>query len=97
MSKPATSAQKKIAAQLGIEIAGQSHRVLAAEILDAIEDSAHKDAAKLKLKQGMKVCYHGKETALRHKVLTIANITERGFVTFKGTKQFARPHNLHCA
>ena len=94
MSRPATASQKKIAAELKIKLTGKSSRVLAALILDKLEGNAFKAAAKLKLAPGCKVRYAGKETALRHKVLTVAAITDRGFVTFKGTKQFARPHNL---
>ena len=97
MSTPATPAQKKIAAELNIKLNGQSSRVLAAQIIDRIEDDAHKTAAKMKLAAGSKVHYFGKETALRGKVLTVATVTARGFVTFKGTKQFARPHNLVLA
>ena len=97
MSTPPTPAQKKIASQLKIKFTGQSARVLAAQIIDRIEDDAHKTAAKLKLAPGTKVLYSGKVPALKHEVLTVASVTARGFVTFKGTKQFARPHNLKIA
>ena len=95
MSSLATQSQKKIATQLKLN--GQSARVLAAQIVDKIEDDAHKTAAKMKLSAGSKVRYSGKETALRNKVLTVAVVTANGFVKFKGTKQFARPHNLVLA
>ena len=94
MLKPPTAPQKKIARELKIKLSGQSRRVLAALILDKLEDNAFKAAAKLKLAPGSKVRYFGKETDLKHKVLTVTAITDRGFVTFKGTQQFARPHNL---
>ena len=97
MTKPATAAQKKLASDLKIKLTGRSARVLAALVLDKIEDNAFKVAARLKLAPGCRVRYAGKEPGLRHKVLTVAAITERGFVTFKGTKQFARPHNLTLA
>ena len=97
MSTPATPVQKKIAAELNIKLDGQSKRVLAAQIIDRIEDDSHKTVAKMKLAAGSKVRYFGKETALRNKVLTVTAVTARGFVKFKGTKQFARPHNLVVA
>ena len=94
MSKPATASQKKIATGLKIKLTGQSTRVLSAQILDTQEDQALAIAKKLKLAPGVRVTYIGKETALKHKSLTITKISERGFVFFKATKLFARPHNL---
>ena len=94
MSKSASSSQKKIARNLKIKLTGQSTRVLAAQIVDAQENQALTIAKKLKLAPGVRVTYVGKETALKHKSLTITKVSERGFVFFKATKLFARPHNL---
>ena len=94
MSKPHSPAQKKLAITLGIKVAAQTHRVLAALILDAQEDHSFAEFKKMKLAAGTKVTYHGKETVLRHKTLIITKISERGLVFFKGTTHSARPHNL---
>ena len=94
MSRPATASQKLLAKTLNLKVTSQTARVLAAQILDAQEDQALAVAKKMKLAPGVKVAYFGKETPLRNKTLTIEKITERGFVFFKGTIQFARPHNL---
>ena len=94
MSKPHSPAQKKLAITLGIKVAAQTHRVLAALILDAQEDHSFADFKTMKLATGTKVTYHGKETILRHKTLIITKISERGLVFFKGTMHSARPHNL---
>ena len=94
MSKPSTASQKQLAKALGLKITNQTARVLGAQIHDAQEDQALAIAKKMKLAPGVKVAYFGKETPLRNKTRTIEKITERGFVFFKGTIQFARPHNL---
>ena len=94
MSKPNSPAQKQRALALGIKVTNQTSRVLTAQILDAEEDSAHAEFKKMKLAAGAKVTYHGNETVLLHKTLTITKISERGLVFFKGTPHSARPHNL---
>ena len=97
MSKPSTASQKQLAKALDLKITNQTARVLGAQILDAQEDQALAIAKKMKLAPGVKVAYFGKEPGLRNKSLVIDKITERGFVLFKGSKQFARPHNLERA
>ena len=94
MSKSHSTSQRRLAETLHLKITNQTYRVLAAQILDAQEDRALADFKKMKLAPGVKVTYIGKEPALRNKALTITKISERGFVFFKGTNQFARPHNL---
>ena len=94
MTKPHSPAQKKRALALGIKVTNQTARILTAQILDAEEDRSFADYKKMKLSTGTKVTYHGKETILRHKTLTITKISDRGLVFFKGTPHAARPHNL---
>ena len=94
MSKPHSPAQKQRAFALGIKVTNQTSRILAAQILDTEEDRSFADFKKLKLAAGTRVTYHGKETILRHKTLTITKISDRGLVFFKGTPHAARPHNL---
>ena len=94
MSKLHSPSQKQRALALGIKVTNQTTRILAAQILDTEEDRSFADFKKLKLAAGTRVTYHGKETILRHKTLTITKISDRGLVFFKGTPHSARPHNL---